>query len=156
MLSKKQLPFLILVVLVLIVSSFYAGRLSVSSKNLPSNGAQGRGMMNGITRGQGNQALRGNMVNGEIISQDDKSLTLKLADGGSKLVYFSASTTVSQMTSTPVSDLSVGQTVMINGSANSDGSISAQSIQVRAVGEQFPGLGGNPPAGNDDNQNQGE
>ena len=156
MFNKKHLPFLILAGLVLIAASFYAGRLSVPSQDLPVGEFQGRGMMAGATRGQGNQALRGNMVNGEIISQGEKSLTLKLVDGGSKLVYFSASTTVSQMTATPVSDLSVGQTVVINGSANSDGSLSAQSIQVRAAGEQFPGPGVNPPAGNDDNQLQGE
>ncbi len=144
MLKQKQLIIGVIVTIVLMVGSFYAGRISVSTTNsaapfdgpLGMNG-QGRGAMGAGGRTQNNPGLRGNLTSGEIISKDDKSLTIKLNDGGSKIVYFSASTTISQMSTTSPADLSVGQSVSATGSTNSDGSVSAQMIQVRPFGETF-------------------
>ncbi|HVM91137.1 MAG TPA: hypothetical protein VMU11_04570 [Verrucomicrobiae bacterium] len=80
--------------------------------------------------GQGG-AFAGGGASGEVLSKDDKSLTLKLADGGSKVVYLSASTTVSKMDTGSIDDVAQGSNVMVIGSPNADGSVTASMIQLR-------------------------
>jgi hypothetical protein len=67
---------------------------------------------------------------GEIISQDNSSLTIKLRDGGSKIVFFSADTKISKMDAGSLADLKIGESVMANGTANADGSVTAATIQL--------------------------
>ncbi|MDO8558674.1 MAG: DUF5666 domain-containing protein [bacterium] len=90
---------------------------------------RGGGTSGGRLRGTGQNG--GGFMGGEILSRDDKSLTIKLRDGESKIVFYSDSSEISQFVSGDSADLEVGKTVTINGTPNADGSITAQSIQIR-------------------------
>ncbi len=94
-------------------------------------GTQGRGV------GMGFMA-------GEVVSKDTSSLTLKLTDGGSKIIFFSTSTQIGKMAQGSADDLSQGTTVTVNGTTNSDGSVMANMIQIRPSNG---GMGANRNAG---------
>jgi len=97
-------------------------------------GASAAGAMGGRS---GNQAGN-NFVTGEIISKDDKSITVKLRDGGSKIIFFSDTTEVDKFTMGSSSDFELGKTVLVTGKTNQDGSITAQSVQLRPEGINLP------------------
>lgn len=118
---------------VLVGISFFGGVKYDQSKSTSLVSTNGQTRMAGIggmrgTRGAG--AFNG--ASGSVVAKDATSITIGLRDGtGSKIVFLSASTTVMKTTNGTVNDLIVGKEVSVNGSANPDGSINAQSIQLR-------------------------
>ena len=89
------------------------------------------GMNAGGTRGgmRGNRA--GGFTTGEVIAKDAQSITIKMRDGSSKILFYSAKTDVLKSTAGTSDDVAVGSQIMANGTANQDGSMTAQSIQIR-------------------------
>ncbi|MBI5413767.1 hypothetical protein HZA42_05470 [Candidatus Peregrinibacteria bacterium] len=94
--AKNRHIIAVIAVVILCVGAFYAGMQygkRGSGANNPKNASQMRGQQFGFG-GQGGQkgAVRANggFINGEIISKDDKSITVKMQDGGSKIVFLSA------------------------------------------------------------------
>lgn len=132
---RNKIVSIIIVVVIVSVGSFYAGskyRQSAvqSTRNSATVARFGQGFaMNGsgVSRG----ASSGGSVSGQVLSKDDVSITVKLNDGGSKLVFLSTSTPVTRNAEGAISDILVGTSVMVFGSSNSDGSITAQSVQIR-------------------------
>lgn len=82
---------------------------------------------------QGSNERKGGagFLSGEVISKDEESLTIKMPDNSSKIVFLSASTTVSKMTDGLIKDIEVGKQIMVSGTQNSDGSYSASNVQIR-------------------------
>lgn len=142
----KKTSIIIIVVIILVgVGAFFGGMKYNQSKaqrnfqslsNLTPEQRQQRLGQMGIA-GMGAQAGRlgnrsgVNFISGDIISKDDKSITVKMRDGSTKIVFYSDSTEVGKFVSGTDNDLEVGKSVSVNGQTNSDGSITAQSIQIR-------------------------
>jgi len=147
---RKKIITLIIVIIVG-AGAFYGGmRYGQSQGATSSLASQSSALGQGRQRiAGGNGAGAGNFtgtnsagfVSGQIIAKDDKSITIKLRDGGSKIVFYSVSTQVNKMASGTVNDLTVGEQVTANGQANSDGSVSAQMIQLRP---ELPQASGQP------------
>lgn len=119
--------------------SFYGGMKYTQSKapvvNQRGGGNFGAGGANGGGQRGGQRAGGfGGGTSGEIISKDDKSITVKMRDGGSKIIFLGDSTQIMKSTSGSNADLIVGQQVMAMDSANVDGSVTAQTIQIRPAG----------------------
>ena len=129
-----------IIAVVLIGVSFYGGMLYGKSQqpvggsfaNMTPEQRQARLAQGGFAGGVGVRGNRdGGFTAGEILSKDDKSITVKLTDGGSKIVFLSPTTQVLKSTTGILNDLAVGTQVVASGNAGSDGSITATSIQIR-------------------------
>lgn len=72
-------------------------------------------------------------ANGEIISADDKSVTVKLQDGSSMIVLLTNTTAFNKSAEGSKSDLKVGERVAVFGTENSDGSVTAQNVQLNPM-----------------------
>lgn len=73
----------------------------------------------------------GGLTIGEITKIEDGSITLKTADGSSKIILISSDTTFTQSTSATKTDLKVGSKIMVTGATDSNsGSITGKAIQL--------------------------
>lgn len=132
--AKKIGRITMLVVLVgaiFFYGGFFYGK-SVAKNIAGGASAQfARGNRVGGANGAGRGMRNGQFINGEILSKDNNSITVKMMDGSSKIVFFSASTTIARTIEGAATDLSVGERVMVGGTAGGDGAVVAQSIQIR-------------------------
>jgi len=139
---KIQKNVLVLCVLVVVVGagSFYGGMVYGKSLNkgfMGKNfnpeqfGTNSIGMGQGGNRTNGLGTAGGAMAAGEVISQDSESITLKIQNSGTKIVFFSSSTQIMKTQQGSLEDIVVGENLTITGKANSDGSLTAKSIQIR-------------------------
>lgn len=144
----KKLLLIIMAIIIVGGGAFYAGMKYAESKaprgfttadsqnlrNLSSEERQERLQELGANIGNfgaGPGERRGaGFVNGEIIAKDDKSITIKLRDGGSKIIFFSDTTEITKSAEGSPSDLEINKTISANGDANQDGSIIAKTIQI--------------------------
>jgi len=134
----------IILVLVGLGAGFFGGiqyrnyQINKARGSFAAGGATGAQRFVGGTRGgtgtgTGARGGFGGAVTGSILSVDGNSFTVKLADGSSKIVLFSASTTYSNTISAAQTDLKVGGNVMVMGSTNSDGSVTATNVQINPM-----------------------
>ena len=150
---KKNIIFLAVLIIVM-AGSFYGGMRYQSSRgsargqftagflnfnNLSAEDRQKYQEMGG--RRVDTAQVNANFVNGEIIGRDDQSIIIKLNDGGSKIIFYSASTAINKMASGVFEDLSVGTSIMVTGKTGTDGSLTAETIQIRSGAEPLgPGM----------------
>ena len=111
---------------------FYGGILYAKGQ-APARGQFMSGQFtgpNGARRAQSG----GGFAAGEIITRDATSVTIKMQDGSTKIVLVSPSTQVTKSASGTLDDLSQGTNVVVTGTGNSDGSVTAESVQIRPTG----------------------
>lgn len=137
---KKYLVHIVwaVVAIIALVGGIFYGKSSTASSAASARGPYASSTRSGI----GRTAAGGGLVSGQIISVDVNSMTVSLTNGNSQVVFYSSSTQVMKPTIVPASNLTVGTRVMIGGTSNSDGSLTAQSIQVQ-TGSGFTGGLGN-------------
>lgn len=126
---KKYLPFAATAVISAII--FFYGGMKYGEQNAAGARQQFQQM-----RGQrsGGFQAGGGFVTGQVLSKDAQSMTIKLRDGSSRIVLYSGSTSVNKPVPGSMNDISPGTEVMVGGTQNSDGSVTAQTIQLRQNG----------------------
>lgn len=120
---------------VLIVAAFFGG-MKYGQAQAPSQaggqgGYSGQGKFGGGSGGARMRGGNGGFTSGDVLSVDDKSMTLKLRTGGSKIIFLSDKTQVMKSVDGSKSDIKNGASVMVSGTANSDGSVTADMVQIR-------------------------
>jgi len=130
--KKNTIIMMIIAVVIVGAGSFFGGMKYQQSKQ-PSFMRQA-GRLNAGDRGQLRPSGTGfRPVSGEIISSDEKSITVKLQDGSSKIVVLSEKTEINQASEASREALKVGEKVAVFGAENSDGSVTAQNIQLNPL-----------------------
>lgn len=124
---KNNIIIMIIVAVVFGGGGFFAGTKYQQSK-VPSRGQFANGQFQ-------RQGTRGGFqpVSGEIIKSDEQSVTVKLNDGSTKIVFLTDKTTINQSSGGSKDDLQTGVKVAIFGTQNDDGSVSAQSVQINPI-----------------------
>lgn len=125
---KNNIVVMALVAIVLAGGGFFAGMKYQEGKQPTGFNQTGRfqGQRNGTRNGF-------RPVAGEILSLDDKSMTVKLQDGSSKIVLLSQATSYNKTARGSRDDLKVGERVAAFGQENSDGSVTAQDVQINSM-----------------------
>ncbi len=92
------------------------------------SGANGSGGFGGRRGGM----QSGGFVTGSVLTKDATGITVQARYGSSKIIFVGSSTMVAKSTTGLFDDVTIGAQVTVMGSANPDGSVNAQSIQIRS------------------------
>lgn len=172
---RKPIQIVLLIVLMLAVAagSFYGGMVygkqqvagATLAAGFPPDGQAfpiaGQDGALGVQRGQGaGNQFRGateqpGVAFGQIEAIDGNTLTIHDRNDNPIKVEVADTTLIEKSASVSVSDLAVGDTVIVSGNPNDDGGITARSVQVAPAGRFFGGNPGSPPSGDaQDGQSQ--
>jgi len=110
-----------------------AGGAGGSFGGFPGSGTGGTGSSPGGT-GTGGGLGTGNATIGTIKLVDGKTVYVQTTSGSIVQVTTSSATKVTVSTSAPVKDLTPGTTVIVQGSKNSSGGVTATSISQTSLG----------------------
>jgi hypothetical protein len=132
--NKKIIMVVVITLIIAGGAGFYGGMLY--GKNAGANlraglNRQGTGFAIGTGQRGGGAQQNAGFSGGEIIKKDNASITIKLNNGSSQIILFSEATKIMKSVEGSASDLTLGEQVMVTGSKNQDGSLTAQSIQIR-------------------------
>ena len=139
-----------IVLLALVAGSFYGGTLygkQQARASLPEAlwqrmGTMGRGDVSGADAHQsgfGRFDAQGGGLIGQIEEIDGDSLIITNMGGQQTRVQVTETTLIEKYASVTVAELEPGEQVVVSGSENEDGSITARSVQVAPAGRFAPG-----------------
>ena len=159
--KKWLIPVIVVVVIAVAAGAFFGGRASAGGGTPTLEQAMAR--LQSATAAEQQQAFRGGNGNapgfvggggagargngggavaGSIVSADASSITVKTSDGSTKIVLVPGSTTIAKTQPGTMADLTTGQTVIVTGTSNSDGTVTATRVQVGATLPNVPGASG--------------
>jgi hypothetical protein len=133
---KQHMMIVVAIAVVLIGVSFYAGTKHGQKSGLASMRGQFPAGQMGGARAGARFASGGGVVMGSILSKDATSMTVQGRDGSSKIILYSGSTQIAKSAAGTADDVAVGTQVSVIGTQNPDGSVTAQSIQIRPADMQ--------------------
>jgi hypothetical protein len=142
---KNSVIITVIIAIVVGGLAFFGGMKYAQSQRRSSFAGQFGGGAGGRTGGAGGNGVRG--VTGDIIASDANSITVKMTDGSSRIVLLSSTTSINKAAQATVDDLKTGEKVAVFGQTNTDGSVTAQSVQINPIMR----IGGGNPG-----QNQGQ
>lgn len=133
---------------------FWGGTTYSKSQSMPNlqNRGGGRTMMqepNYNTMPSGNRVAPGasdsqgpmgqRSTAGEVTAKDDKSITVKMNDGSSRMIILSDKTTYRTSEEASLDAIAVGTKVAVFGESGNDGSMTAASIEInpQMMGQTF-------------------
>ena len=143
---KESIIVAVVVALLFGAGGYTLGSTGVAGGDKQQNFTQGMpaqfgsGMMGGNGTGMNRPRTQGGgFVTGAIIAADDTSITVETrgvqsgtnGTNGTKIVFLSDSTQVTKSTEGALADLSIGKEVVIPGTTNTDGSLTAKTVQLR-------------------------
>ena len=130
LLFKMKNTLIVMIAVILAgVAGFYGG---TKYQQTQARSGMMMGQMGGRPEsGEMRQGTTGSRpVSGEIIDQAQDSITVKLQDGGSKIILLSKETEIKKAQEGSLTDLVAGESVVVFGTENTDGSISATNVQL--------------------------
>lgn len=115
------------------VGMAYGKHTSIKARTAQMGDMSQRGSFGGMMRTSANA---GGFVGGTVLSKTDATITVQNQNGGSKIILVSPATVVSKSAQGSIDDVTVGSSIIATGTTNSDGSITAQTLQLRPAGTQ--------------------
>lgn len=136
--KQNMIVVILLVTVATGAGGFFAGTKYQENKRgqfftQMGNGQRPGNIMNNVA---GKNGGRGGFrpVAGEIVKNDAASITVKLTDGSSKIILLTAETQINKAEVITKEDLTAGTSVAVFGTETTDGSLTAQTIQVNPSG----------------------
>jgi hypothetical protein len=132
---NKKIITAVLAIIIIGGASFYGGiKFDQNQKQVATASRAGQfgGINNGFRSGRMG-GVNGGLVVGSIVSKDANSVTVKMQDGSTKIILISQTTHINKSATGSIADLLVNTSVSVNGTTNSDGSLNAESVQIRPM-----------------------
>ena len=137
--NQKQIVSMLVVAVIFAAGGFFGG-MKYQQNKTPAIAVRGQG---GNPGGQGRRfggPNGGSFVGGEVLSTGTNTMTVKNMNGGSQIVILAPSTQYRKAVDGTAADVAVGGQVTVTGTTNSDGSLTAQSVQIRTNTSTPPGF----------------
>ena len=129
---KKNNLTLVIVIAVVVGGLAFWGGVQYQKKQIGNfrsdQPANIRGQLKEMPERSGTQL--GRAVNGEIISVEDETITIKTQEDDTRIVVFSDLTRINKTNEGSVADLQIGEQVMVVGAEDTSGVMTAQNISI--------------------------
>ena len=138
--KKNQIVGAVVILIIVGGGAFYAG-MTYAKGQTPTRGAGFAAGAGGFAgRGGARGGAAGGFTAGQIVSSSNGSISIQQQNGSSsEIVLITPSTMILKQAAGTAADLTTGTNVTVTGTANSDGSLTATSIQIRPAGMTNPG-----------------